>query len=203
MEDGRRCGDRAATPTFEDEQGNETRRHRGVTLAKAKMRKWEATDKLRGIITAAAKFQPRPDSLTLEWFTRERFLPMRQAKWAPSTRETNLYHLDRHILPALGSTPLRDLEKFHCQMFLNKLAAQNFSFTVVDRCRTMLKAILEEALDAELVNKNPARKLDNPETSEPVKPVLPKMASASDPRDTSLSRPTDRHDCCFLRHASG
>ena len=158
-----------------DEQGNESRRHRGAYLGdKAKMRKWEATDKLRGIITAAAKFQPRPDFLTLEWFTRERFLPMRQAKWAPSTRETNLYHLDRHILPALGSTPLRDLEKFHCQMFLNKLAAQNFSFTVVDHCRTMLKAILEEALDAELVNKNPARKLDNPETSAPVKPVLPK-----------------------------
>ena len=55
-----------------------------------------------------------------------------------------MYHLDRHILPALGSTPLCDLEKFRCQMFLNKLAEQNFSFTVVDHCRTMLKAILEE-----------------------------------------------------------
>jgi integrase len=125
--------------------------------------------------------QPAPDRLTLEWFTRERFLPMREAQWAPSTRETNLYHIDRHILPALGSASLARLDKFRCQTFLNDLArprkkgaAHGFSFTVIDHNRTMLKAILEEALDAELIGKNPARKLVNPETPEPEKFVLPK-----------------------------
>lgn len=158
-----------------DEQGRESRRHRGVCLGdKAKMRKWEAESKLRGIITAAARVQPRPDSLTLEWYTRERFLPMRQPQWAPSTKETNLYHIEHHLLPALGSKPICELDKFQCQLFLNKLAERGFSFTVVDHCRTMLKAILEEALDADLIGKNPARKLVNPETSEPEKPVLPK-----------------------------
>lgn len=102
---------------------------------------------------------------------------MRQAQWAPSTRETNLYNLERHILPKLGSKVLCELEKFHCQVFLNSLAGKGFSFTVVDHCRTMLKAILEEAVDADLIGKNPARKLVNPETKEPAKHVLQKADS--------------------------
>jgi integrase len=158
-----------------DESGKETRRHIGVQLGeKAKLRKWEAEDRLRKIIASASKAQPKPNSLTLDWFTRERFLPMRSAQWAPSTRETNLYTLESHILPALGSKALCELEKFHCQVFLNSLAENGFSFTVVDHSRTMLKAILEEALDADLIGKNPARKLVNPECKESEKHVLPK-----------------------------
>ena len=158
-----------------DEQGKETRRHRGVYLGdKAKLRKWQAEDKLRKVIAASQKQQPVGDSLTLEWFTRERFIPMRAPKWAPSTRETNLGILNHHILPKLGSKPLSELEKFDCQMLVNDLAAKGFSFSVVDHCRIMIKAILEEALDADLIGKNVARKVENPETKEPQKPVLPK-----------------------------
>ena len=39
----------------------------------------------------------------------------------------------------------------------------------------MLKAVLEEALDADLIGKNPARQLVNPETKEAEKFVLPKV----------------------------
>ncbi len=159
-----------------DESGKETRIHVGVQLGeKSKMRKFEAADKLRKIITSVTKGQPKPSAQTLAWFVRERFLPMRQAQWASSTRETNLYHLERHILPKLGSQALCEVEKFHCQVFLNGLAENGFSFTVVDHCRTMLKAVLEEALDADLIGKNPARKLVNPETRESEKLVLPKL----------------------------
>jgi integrase len=159
-----------------DESGKEARRHVGVLLGeKSKMRKWAAEEKLRKIIASVTKAQPKPSAQTLEWFVRERFLPMRQAQWARSTNETNLYHIDRHILPALGSHPICEVEKFHCQVFLNGLAEKGFSFTVVDHCRTMLKAVFEEALDADLIGKNPARKLVNPETREAEKPVLPKV----------------------------
>jgi integrase len=157
------------------ETGKETRRHVGISLGeKSKLRKWEAEDRLRKIIASATKAQPRPSHLTVEWFARERFLPMRQPQWAPSTKETNLYILNRHVLPALGETALCALEKFHCQVFLNDLAGRGFSFTVVDHCRTMLKAICDEAVDADFIGKNPARKLVNPETKESIKHVLPK-----------------------------
>jgi integrase len=158
-----------------DEQGTEKRRHRGVHLGlKAKMRKFEAEAKLRDEIRKASKSIPVGNGVTLEWFARERFLPMREPQWAPSARETNLYIVNHHIVPSLGETPLSNLDKFKCQLFLNDVAKQGFSFTVADHCRTLLKAMLEEALDADLLGKNPARKLVNPETPEPDKQVLPK-----------------------------
>jgi integrase len=120
------------------------------------------------------RVQPAPEHLTLGWFTRERFVPMKWARWAPSTRATNQYNIERHILPALGASVISKLDKFQCQIFLNKLAGDGFSFTVVDHNRTMVKAILEEALEAELIGKNPARKLEMPETRESQKFVLPK-----------------------------
>ena len=159
-----------------DATGKETRRHRGVYLGdKSKILKHQAQNKLRDVIASCAKHQPIPNQLTLEWFARERFLPMREPQWAPSTRETNFYNIEHHILPALGKTALTDLDKFACQVFLNGVAKRGFSFTVVDHCRTMLKAILEEAVDAELIGKNPARKLVNPDTRESEKHVLPKL----------------------------
>jgi hypothetical protein len=186
-----------------NEQGKEVRKHRGTHLGdKAKMRKWEAEDKLRKIIVAASKNQPRSEHLTLTWFARERFLPMREPQWAPSTRETNLYGLDQHILPSLGNSPLTDLDKFKCQVFLNKLAQSGFSFTVVDHCRTMLKAILEEALDADLIGKNPARKLVNPETRID-QACSAKSAGSPTARFPSLPGSADGDDRGFLRNAAG
>src|SRR5579862_7984616 len=70
--------------------GEEIRRHVGVKLGeKSRMRKFEAQDKLRGIIVNEAKSIPAPKEITLEWYTKERFLPMREPQWAASTRETN------------------------------------------------------------------------------------------------------------------
>jgi len=150
----------------------------------------DTIEELRKKIKAASKSVPIGNGQTLAWFTRERFLPMREPQWAPSTRETNFYHIEKHVLPALGEIPLAEIDKFKCQVLINDLAKgmkdasgkvvrKAFSFTVVDHCRTMLKAILEEAVEAELIDKNPARKLENPDTPEMHKQVLPK-ASARD-----------------------
>jgi integrase len=149
--------------------------HVGVKLGeKATLRKWEAEEKLRAIIGSVAKHHPTADHQTLAWFARERFLPMRSPQWAPATKELNTGNVDHHIVPALGRLRLSELDKFRCQVFLNDLAAHGFSFSLVDHNRTLLKAILEEAVEAELIGRNPARKLKMPETKMPVKFVLPK-----------------------------
>lgn len=153
--------------------GKEKRKHAGTTLGdKATMRKFEAETKLRKICAVATAGLPRADHQTLRWFVTERFLPMKTGRWEPSTRETNAGFLKNQILPALGDEPLGTLDKFKCQVFLNRLAEDDYSFTVVDHCRTMLKAIFAEALDADLVLKDPTRKLENPTTREPERPVL-------------------------------
>jgi integrase len=158
-----------------DANGQEKRRHVGVRLGeKATMRKWEAEEKLRAIIGSVAKHQPTADHQTVAWFARERFLPMHSPQWAPATKELNTGNVDHHIIPALGSLKLSEVDKFRCQIFLNDLAARGFSFSLVDHNRTLLKAIFEEAIEADLIGKNPARKLKMPETKTPVKFVLPK-----------------------------
>src|SRR5208282_414546 len=158
-----------------DASGQEKRRHVGVRLGeKATMRKWEAEEKLRAIIGSVAKHQPTADHQTVAWFARERFLPMRSPQWAPATKELNTGNVDHHIVPTLGNLRLSEVDKFRCQIFLNDLAARGFSFSLVDHNRTLLKAIFEEAIEADLIGKNPARKLKMPETKMPVKFVLPK-----------------------------
>jgi integrase len=157
--------------------GTEKRHHRGLLLGKrSEMDKVTAKDRLRAHIlsTAGTTDTKEDDTVTLRWFTNNRYLPMRAPQWAPSTRETNLYYIEKHILRALGETALADINKFKCQMFINQLAKDGFSFTVVDHCRTILKAILEEAIEADLTGKNPARKLVNPDTPASDKQVLPK-----------------------------
>lgn len=155
--------------------GKDIRRHIGVKLGtKSEIRKWEAEAKLRSIIASATKVAPRTEDQTLRWFMVEKFLPMKAPSWQPSTCATNKGNIDNRILPALGNLALTAIGKFECQMFLNGLAEKNYSRTVVEHCRIMLKAALEEALEADLIGKNPARKLDMPSTREVVKAVLPK-----------------------------
>src|SRR5947209_6782140 len=84
-------------------EGKERRKHVGVSLGdKSRMRKWEAEQKLRGIIATAASALPRTPDQTLEWFVKERFLPMKLQNWEPSTRATNLGILSNQILPSIG-----------------------------------------------------------------------------------------------------
>lgn len=78
-------------------------------IGSAKMRQREAVETLRKIVAVADKSQPSAAHLTLEWFTRERFLPMPEPQWAPSTRETNLCNIQRHILPSLGASSLSEI----------------------------------------------------------------------------------------------
>jgi integrase len=159
-----------------DESGKERREHRGIHLGeKARLRKWEAEALLRRTIVSETKGLPRAEHQTLAWFVKERFLPLK-AKWQPSTRATNIGILDNQILPRLGTKSLREIDKFACQSVLNELAAADYSASVIDHSRTMLHAIFEEALESDLIGKNPARKLETPSTREPDTTVLPKIS---------------------------
>lgn len=156
------------------EDGSEVRRHRSVVLGlKSRVRKWEAQQELERVIEReTGSRQSRPDdSVSLEWFVRERYLPMREGSWRSSTKTTNADLLKHHVLGPLGSYELRELDKFVLQRHLNTLGAA-YSFSVVDHVRNFLKSILEEAVELDYIGKNPARKLVNPETRRPVRPVL-------------------------------
>jgi integrase len=149
--------------------GREKRVHKSVDLGPKKaLRKWEAQKQLEehiekktrqstGAVTVAGK------NLTLRWFFENRFRPMMEPRWKESSRKELIANIERYVLRLIGDTPLAQLDKFMLQMHANRLA-ERYSDSVVTKYLLWTNAILEEALDQDLLSKNPARKLEKPQT---------------------------------------
>ncbi len=139
-----------------------TRSHTTLVLGeKASMKKWEAEDKLRAhIATETKKLLKYPEGEpTFQWFWERAYLPSRT--WGPAMRETLTGMFAIHVLPVFGAVKLSDLNKLALQQHLNKLA-ESCSRSLVGKVLTQYRAILEEAVEQELIAKNPARKLAMP-----------------------------------------
>lgn len=172
--------------------GTEKRHHTGLVLGKcSEMTKQVAKDKLRAHIlsTTGTTEAKHDDAVTLEWFVENRFLPMKVGGWRPATERGNRIDLRCYILPALGAVRLKDLDTFRCQQAIYSLAKRGLSEPVILRCRTLLKAICEMALDMDFLHKNPAKKVSMPDCKVTPKPTLSKntlrtlLQAITDPRD--------------------
>ncbi|HVH86214.1 MAG TPA: tyrosine-type recombinase/integrase, partial [Terriglobales bacterium] len=155
-----------------DAEGVRTRVHRGVDLGeKSKVRKWEAEEKLRTICRGTKT--GKPTSLTpFKTFTEDVFYSAKSG-WSEITRARYKDMFEKQIFPAIGDKALGEITKDDCQKLFNQLAKDDFSFSVIDHCRTYIKAVFEEAIDQDLVAKNPVRKTEMPETRPTDKTVLP------------------------------
>ena len=145
----------------------------GVLGAKSKMTKYQAQEALKQIIAqkTGGTTQPRADEriVTLGWFTRNRFFPLREGStWKEETAVIRKSEIEKDILASLGGLPLTQVDKVLLQTLLNDLA-KRLSQARVQHARFYLKAIFEEAVEQDFIQKNPARKL-----------VLPKQLRATD-----------------------
>ena len=143
-----------------------TRSHSTVVLGpKSKMRKWEAEDALRKHIESEIGQRVKCDGdPTLQWFWENAYLPSRT--WGPAMTSTVVSIIVRHVLPRFGQTRITDLDKLDLQKHLNALA-ESFSRSLVKKILVQYRAILEEAVEQGLIDKNPARKLAMPPTRKP------------------------------------
>jgi integrase len=173
----------------------EVRKHRIVTLGlKSELRKWEAENKLKVVIARETGGQrsAKPDpTVSLKWFWESRFLPLKVG-WRDSTRSAVLFTMERHVLPVFGDVEISNLRRFDIQSHLNKLA-EKYSRSLVDKVRTWMRAVLEEAVEQDFITKNPARKLTMPPTRETCKRFLTKaeyhkLAAALEGRDQLIFR---------------
>lgn len=166
--------------------GSKKRHHETVDLGLvADLTKTEAKDKLAEIKTEARKAAAKtrsngtvlpggawisPDQLTFEWFWRNRYRPAKLGAWEDNTRISIDSVMNVHVLPRIGKVLLRGLTKHDLQMHLNEVAEKGgrggtmASKSLVHKVRTYVNDILEEALDQELIEKNPARRLERPRT---------------------------------------
>src|SRR6516162_9195371 len=97
--------------------------------------------------------------VTLGWFTRNRFFPLREGStWKEETAAIRKIEIEKDFLAPLGELPLAQVDRVLLQTQLNDLA-KKLSQARVQHARFYMKAIFEEAIDQGFVEKNPARKL--------------------------------------------
>jgi hypothetical protein len=118
-------------------------------------------------------------TMTFGNWMRNFCMPMRGANWRTATRRTNLDYLNSHVHPTLDHVPLKDVTKFQVQMVLNRLAAEEYSYTVVDHLRDLIKAALAEAVDQEVLERNLARKTVIPRSRSPASRFFPSRCTPS------------------------
>lgn len=164
---------------YKDRSGQEVCQTKRLVLgAKSEMKKWEAEKKLEQITAIANGSGGKTslalladDSVTFGWFVEERYLPTRRGRWRVATKKSTEFEIRRYLVGKFGQVPLRELDPFQLQMWLNKLA-EKFSETVVRHAYVNLRAILKMARKLKFLSENPAEDLEMPETREVVRPII-------------------------------
>ena len=145
--------------------GSEVRRHRNIPLGlKSEMDRGEAKAKLREIIARETKdVAPAPVNVTLRWFYENRFLPQKEQQWKVTSRPKTKRFIENYLLKRFGDTLLGDLDNFTLQTYLNEMAPK-YSKSVLSEIRVYFNSMLDEAVELEMLQKNPAGKLAVPKS---------------------------------------
>jgi integrase len=183
-----------------DQDGKEVRRHRNVRVCpKANTPKWKAEQLLREIILkeAGSTVAPRTlladDSVTFRWFVTERYIPMRRGKWSPAYRKTNTYQLEHYLVSQFGDLPLRKLDAFGIQIWLNGLADKGYSQAVVHQCFSNIRAITHTAKKQKFLAEDPGEDVTMPQTKPVERPVMMREQILA-----LIGAIEDAHDLCLL-----
>jgi hypothetical protein len=143
--------------------GRRVRRKKEKTLVPASMPKHEAQSKLADYIeefTGRVTKQGTAIATFAELW--KAFCAVRSGRWSKKTREDLRGIFAKHVLPSLENQPPREVRLTLPQLLLNRIAEAGYGATAVGRVRTYIKAGFEYAVDEDLVEKNPARKLVMP-----------------------------------------
>jgi len=183
-----------------DRDGKEIRRHRNVSICpKANTPKWKAEQLLREIILKEVDTPELPkaliadDSVTFRWFVKERYIPMRQGKWSPAYRKTNTYHIEHYLISQFGDWPLRQLDTFAIQVWLNGIANKGYSFAIVHHCFTNIRAITSMAKKQKFLPEDPGEDVTIPETKSVTRPVMTREQMLA-----LIGAIEDVHDLCLI-----
>jgi integrase len=90
------------------------------------------------------------------------FCAVKSGRWSKKTKEDMRYLFAKHVIPIIGSQPPREVTLTSLQLLLNKMAADGYRKSAVEKVRTHSRACFDYATDEDLIEKNPARKLVMP-----------------------------------------
>ena len=183
-----------------DQQGKEVRKNKKVVLGlKSQLRKHEAEEKLREIIrqlngktTEGRSILPPDDTVTFEWFVKEKYLPLRRGKWGTATKKKSEHEINHYLVERLKGVPLRDVGLFELQTLLNNLA-EKFSESIVKHAFVNLRSIMKVAKKLKVLADNPSEDLEMPVTRPIEKPTI-----TPEEINSLLDAIEDPHDRCLM-----
>jgi integrase len=133
---------------------------------KSEMTKYEAREKLEheikrltGQITKEGVV--RNGSVTLGWFVRNRYLPLKEADWKEETAKTKKYLIQADIVNAFEHVRLENIDKLALQAHLNGMAKTRSRDRVL-QARAYMRDIFAEAVEQDFLPKDPARSVRVP-----------------------------------------
>lgn len=133
---------------------------------KSEMTKYEAREKLEreikrltGQVTKEGVV--RNGSVTLGWFVRNRYLPLKEADWKEETAKTKKYLIQADIVDAFEHVRLENIDKLALQAHLNGMAKTRSRDRVL-QARAYMRDIFAEAVEQDFLPKDPARSVRVP-----------------------------------------
>lgn len=148
------------------EDGSEKRLQRSKVLGPcAEMTKGAAEDKLRDILRDE---RPPQTNATFEQLAQW-YLKTNEGRWSKRWNGVLRCIFRYQILPRLGSRIASELKKSDIQRAINDIAAdpKSQSASIVQKSLTHIRAVLHQAIEDELLDRNPAVKVDMPHVRRP------------------------------------
>jgi len=146
-----------------DANSRRVRTKKEKTLGPVSMPKHEAQQKLAGYIEEyTGRVTKQGSSIATFADLWKAFSAVKSGRWSKKTQEDSRYLFGKHVLPIIGSQTPRAVTLTSLQLLLNKLAEDGYRKSAVGQIRTYIKACFEYAMEEELIEKNPARKLVMP-----------------------------------------
>src|SRR5260370_39948784 len=130
----------------------------------------------------------------LRCVVKERYIPMGGGSWWHAYKKTNTYNLEHYLIEHFGDLPLRNLNTFEIQVWLNKLVEEkDYSESVVRSCFSNIRAITHLARKQKFLAEDPGEDVTMPLTKPVEKPVMSLEQILS-----LLGAITDLHDLCLM-----
>ena len=100
-------------------------------------------------------------AVTFGWFVRNRFFPLKEAKWRPETAKVKKLIIQKDLIDPFDGIPLENFDRFTLQVHLNKLGVTRSKDRVL-QIKAYMKDIFAEAVEQDFLTKDPARKISPP-----------------------------------------
>jgi integrase len=171
--------------------GKKKREQKCLTLESHVKTKTKAREELRKLLVRELGLSAET-GMTVKGFITQRWQPLKEGRWRPSTAQTNKELLAR-ITDRFGDVPLRKIDNVQLQLWLNEMAKKK-SASVIKHLRIFLRSIFAEALAERRVDRDTARLLILPKMRTVLRPYLTVeevkalLANAGTQRDLTLLR---------------